>query len=411
LKVLYRLKDAGFDAYLVGGGVRDLLLGCEPKDFDIATNAHPDEVDALFRNARLVGRRFRLAHVRFGREIIEVATFRAPPGDGEASVDKALQKGNGRILRDNVYGSMEEDAERRDFTVNGLYYNIRDFSVVDYCDGLTDLSQGILRLIGDPVQRYREDPVRMLRAVRFVAKLGFRLAPETESPIHDMAKLLADIPPARLYEEVLKLFMNGQALSTFENLRRYGLLAYLFPETDKILDRSDGDFYRCFVTHALRNTDTRVREGKHITPAFLFAALLWPARQQHLAGWNREQQTEVDAMNEAAAKTLTAQTAAVSIPKRFSLPMKEIWVMQPRLLRNSGQRAIRLLQHKRFRAAYDFLLLRHQAGEDGLQELAEWWTNFQELNEDEQSTLTRISKNSGRRKKTKRKRSHNPSLS
>jgi len=379
------------------------LLGSAPKDFDIATNAHPEEVDALFRNARMIGRRFRLVHVRFGREIIEVATFRAPPGSGDTSSEHALEKESGRILRDNVYGSMEEDAERRDFTINGLYYNICDFSVVDYWDGLNDLNLGVLRLIGDPAQRYREDPVRMLRAVRFVAKLGFRLAPETESPIHDLASLLADVPPARLYEEVLKLFMNGQALSTFENLRHYDLFGYLFPETNTVLNGTDGEFYKCFITHALRNTDNRIKEEKHVTPAFLFAALLWPARQKHLEKWNSEEKTEVEAMHEAAAKTLTAQVAAVSLPKRFSLPMKEIWMMQPRLLRNSGQRAMRLVQHKRFRAAYDFLLLRNQAGEKNLDELAEWWTSFQELNDNEQGALTHNNRNPKRRKKTKLK--------
>lgn len=385
--------------------MRDLLLGSSPKDFDIATNAHPEEVDALFRNARMIGRRFRLVHVRFGREIIEVATFRAPPGSSDASAEHALQKESGRILRDNVYGSMEEDAERRDFTVNGLYYNIRDFSVVDYWGGLEDLSLGVLRLIGDPAQRYREDPVRMLRAVRFVAKLGFRLAPETESPIGGLASLLADVPPARLYEEVLKLFMNGQALSTFESLRHYELFGYLFPETDKVLNGADGEFYKCFIQHALRNTDTRIKEEKHVTPAFLFAALLWPARQKHLEKWNCEKQTEVEAMHEAAAKTLTAQIAAVSLPKRFSLPMREIWMMQPRLLRNSGQRAMRLVQHKRFRAAYDFLLLRNQAGEKDLDELAQWWTSFQELNENEQGTEARNNRNPRRRKKSTSKHS------
>ena len=272
LKVLYRLKSAGFAAHLVGGGVRDLLLGREPKDFDVATDARPEEVHRLFRNCRLIGRRFRLAHVHFGPEIIEVATFRAA---GVAEEVDEFHLDNGRIVRDNVYGNIEEDAWRRDFTVNALYYNVADFSVVDYTDGMTDLRQGVLRLIGDPERRYREDPVRMLRAVRFASKLGFRVEPQTEAPLFELGHLLADIPSSRLFEEVLKLFFGGVALQTFEQLRHYGLFGLLFPLTETSLSREEEHFPRTLVSHALANTDERVADGLPVSPTFLFAALLW----------------------------------------------------------------------------------------------------------------------------------------
>ncbi|MCC5857003.1 MAG: polynucleotide adenylyltransferase PcnB [Ectothiorhodospiraceae bacterium] len=381
LKVLYRLKNAGFQAYLVGGGVRDLSLGREPKDFDVATDARPEQVKALFRNCRLIGRRFRLAHVHFGPEIIEVATFRAlhDPADGELEGDVALE--DGRIVRDNVYGTVEEDALRRDFTMNSLYYNIHDFSVVDFANGMADLQAGLVRMIGDPEQRYREDPVRMLRAVRFAAKLGFRIEAHSAEPIPRMAGLLEHIPQARLFDEVLKLFMAGQGAETFEMLRHYRLFEYLFPDTDRLLDTDEHGTWIRFINAALRNTDQRIAEDKPVTPAFLFAALLWPVveeEKQRLI--EEEEETEPQAIQLASSLVISNQVQRVAIPKRFSLPMREIYLLQPRLLRygmTPAKRAQRLLGHPRFRAAYDFLLLRSEVGNAPV-ELAQWWTDFQQ---------------------------------
>jgi len=377
--VLYRLRGAGYDAYLVGGGVRDMLLGREPKDFDVATNALPDEVKKLFRNCLLIGRRFRLAHVRFENEIIEVATFRAQ-GNGENEEDARTE--TGRILRDNVYGTLEEDARRRDFTVNALYYNITDFSVVDYAGGMADLQAGMLRLIGEPEQRYREDPVRMLRAVRFAAKLGFRIHPESEAPIFQLVHLLEDIPSARLFDEILKLFLGGCALQSFELLRHYGLFAHLFPQTEACLAKEQEGFPMTFLVRALRNTDSRIAEGKPVTPAFLYAALLWEPLRQVMEASEEQGMGEVQALQEAAQNVESRQLAHTLLPKRFAVPMREIWALQPRLKRITGLRPIKLVEHPRFRAAYDFMLLRAESGED-LGELTQWWTEFQCLDENE----------------------------
>jgi len=377
LKVLYRLKNADYQAYLVGGGVRDLSLGREPKDFDIATDASPEEVRALFRNCRLIGRRFRLAHVHFGPEIIEVATFRALH-DGESSGDGDVEiEENGRVLRDNVYGTVEEDALRRDFTINSLYYNIADFSIVDYANGMSDLQEGVMRLIGDPEARYREDAVRMLRAIRFAAKLGFIIDQGTAEPIPELAYLLESIPQARLFEEVLKLFMGGHGLPTFELLRRYGLFGQLFPETEAVLDGDTSFTWVRFIALALENTDRRISEGKPVTPAFLFAALLWPAVVDRSAAYLAEGQlNEAQALQEAVAHVADDQLKRVALPKRFGIPMREIFLLQPRLLRYTGKRAQRLLTHPRFRASYDFLLLRAGVGEVD-QAMVNVWTELQ----------------------------------
>ena len=385
LKVLYRLKDAGFDAYLVGGGVRDLLLGLQPKDFDIATNARPEEIKQVFRNCRLVGRRFRLAHIYFGREMIEVATFRGKPSDDD---DAHHTKDNGRILRDNVYGTLEEDAWRRDFTINALYYNIRDFSVVDYTGGLESLEKGELKLIGDPEQRYREDPVRMLRAVRLSVKASLRIHTESEAPIADLGYLLDDIPPARLFDEVLKLFMGGMAIQTFEQLRHYDLFGYLFPETNRLLDIELEGFPKRFLTQAFVNTDARIAEGKPVTPAFIFATLLWDPLLDQKDIFQQQGMSEVEAFQAAAAEVIKPHAINVTLPKRFGIPMREIWQLQPRLMKNNGRRTLRLLTHPRFRAAYDFLLLRAQAGED-VGEVAQWWTDFQELDDEQRNQLVK----------------------
>jgi poly(A) polymerase len=374
LKVLYTLKDAGYEAYLVGGGLRDLLLGHEPKDFDIATSARPEEVQTLFkRSCRLIGRRFVLAHVRMGPEIIEVATFRAAPRtlDGEAGLDEG-----GRILRDNVYGTREEDAFRRDFTINALFYNIQDFSIVDYVGGVADIHAGVLRLIGDPETRFREDPVRMLRAVRFVAKLGFKVHPDTETPLFRLGPLLADVPPARLFDEILKLLLSRYALEAFEKLRHYNLFGQLFPQTEAALTQQLGEFPLTLLTRALKNTEQRIAEDKPVTPTFLFAALLWePVRLRMEAAISAGQNLHA-ALAEAAQAVVDEQSAVIALPKRFSVPMREIWQMQLRLGNRRGRQPQKLMAHPRFRAAYDFLLLRAEAGEVD-PELARWWTEFQ----------------------------------
>jgi len=376
LKVLYRLKNAGFEGHLVGGSVRDLLLGREPKDFDVATSARPEEVEALFRNCRLIGRRFRLAHVRFGDEIIEVATFRASGAPDNDEAAQLAHDESGRILRDNIYGTLEEDAVRRDFTVNALYYDIRDFSVKDFVGGLPDLRAGVLRLIGDARTRYREDPVRMLRAVRFAVKLGFKMHPGTDAPMSEYGPLLADIPPARMFEEILKLFLYGFGLQAFEALRHYGLFAQLFPRTETALTTEEQSFPHVFIAKALASTDSRVQQDMPVTPAFLFAALLWePTR---LASQQLEAQGihPAEALRRAAHEVVSEQISRVALPRRFATPMVEIYQLQPRFLQRQGKRPQRLLSHPRFRAAYDFLVLRAQAGEVD-QELADWWTQLQ----------------------------------
>ncbi len=378
-KVLNRLHEAGYRACLVGGGVRDLMLGLTPKDFDVATDATPEEVKRLFRNARLIGRRFRLAHVRFGRDIIEVATFRAPHEEAIEDAE-ALVEANGRILRDNVYGTLEQDVWRRDFTINSLYYDIADHTVIDFTGGVSDLREGVLRMIGNSEQRYHEDPVRMLRAVRFAAKLGFRIDPEAEQIITDLAHLLEDVAPARLFEEFLKLMHGGAALRTFEMLRQYDLFGELFPETDEFLEEEDedGSFER-FIRNALQNTDKRIAEGKPVNPAFLVAVFLWKpivAEQQALMA--EEDLPPFVALQKASQAVLAHEVRFVAIPKRFSLQSREIWELQMRLPNTRGKRPLRLLGHDRFRAAYDFLCLRAHSGEEELLPLCDWWTKFQE---------------------------------
>lgn len=401
-KVLHRLNKSGFDAYLVGGGVRDILLGGQPKDFDIATNATPEEVHDLFRNSRLIGRRFRIVHVVFGREIIEVTTFRgnAVEADDDTEDDDRRTSEHGLLLRDNVYGSLEEDALRRDFTVNALYYCIRDFTVIDFADGIEDLKNRQIRLIGDPETRYREDPVRMLRAVRFAAKLGFDIEEDTEEPIRELAPLLTHIPPARLFDEVLKLFSAGFGEATYDLLREYNLLAPLFPETVRALNAGESDE---LIRQALQNTDARIAQGKSVTPYFLFAAMLWPALQSE---WRRRQDDGdpvQPALHGAIAKVIGRQVQATSIPKRFSGPMKEIWEMQMRLPRRQGKRAFMAMSHPRFRAAYDFLLVRESAGEiePGL---GKWWTDFQATDErGQERMLNELTSDAPKKRRRKRK--------
>ena len=401
VKVLYRLHNAGYQAHLVGGGVRDLLLGHEPKDFDIATDASPEEVRSVFRNCRLIGRRFRLAHVHFGREIIEVATFR---GMQEAAPETDRDANNGMLMRDNVYGTIEEDALRRDFTVNALYYNIEDFSVIDYAGGLADLKNGLLRLLGEPETRYREDPVRMLRAVRFAAKLGFRIDQASEVAILQMGALLRSVPAARLFEEILKLFMSGTAVQTFEKLRHYNLFSELFPETDECLAHEEQGFPITFVVRGLHNTDLRIREGKPVTPAFLFAVLLWEPVRRLAELLVASGEPPVIAMQQAGSEVIARQIPQTSIPKRFSMPMREIWQLQHRLEQRGGKRVKRLLAHPRFRAAYDFLVLRADAGEAET-ELAQWWTAIQEVQPEIQNRMIDKQGPAAGRRRRRRRRS------
>ncbi len=398
LKVLYRLRSAGYRACLTGGAVRDLLMGREPKDFDVTTDAHPEKIRQLFRNCRLIGRRFRLAHIRFGREIIEVATFRGQAGEDHPGIqiDNA-----GRIVSDNVYGTIEEDALRRDLSVNALYYDINDFSLRDYCHGLKDLEQGLIRLIGDPEQRYREDPVRMLRVIRFAAKLGFRISPNTATPIAKLAPLLKDIPAARLFDEVLKLFLGGHAGHTFEMLRQHQLFGMLFPETEGCLENTSAtDPHHRLLTQTFADTDQRLNENKPVTPAFLFAALLWPPMEQKIHRHNLGNQMIPEDLVETVLRPQLRHTA---IPKRFSYPMREIWYLQYRLTRIQGRYPIKLVQHPRFRAGYDFLLLRARANPEhaDLNKLADWWTDFIAMDPSQRESL--ITK-STRSTKKKRKR-------
>jgi len=385
VKVLYKLTEAGYHGFLVGGGVRDLLLGKSPKDFDIATDASPEQLKSLFRNARIIGRRFKIIHLRFGREIIEVTTFRAPH-DSENKIDNNAPRRRiqnqasahstaGMILRDNVYGNIDEDALRRDFTINALYYTIDKFRILDFSTGLDDLESKQIRMIGDPVERYKEDPVRMLRAIRFAAKLGFTIEEKTEKPINESAHLLESISTARLFDEAIKLMTGGDAEKTFELLRRYRPGVYLFAPTFRALDKLSGPPCK-LVELALRNTDERLAEGKSVTPAFLFAALLWPVLQLRLRAQKSDEGNQHQLFQQAAQEVLMEQIQYTAVPKRFTIAAKEIWELQSRLMRDNKRSIEGSFSHPRFRAAYDFLLLREEAGED-LGGRGKWWTQFQ----------------------------------
>lgn len=389
LKVLYRLDKNGFQAYLVGGGIRDVLLGHHPKDFDIVTDATPEEVRSIFSNCRLIGRRFRLAHVFFGREIIEVATFRGPTQqEGEAS--------QGMILRDNVYGTLEEDAWRRDFTVNALYYNIADFSLVDYTGGLQDLKDKVLRIIGDPHQRLREDPVRMLRAIRFAAKLELQLLPDLESAIKGSLHLLAQVSASRLFEEVLKMFHCGAAMKVYIQLQHIGLFEQLFQQTHQALSKTR------LIELVMMNTDKRVQEGKPVAPAFLLATLLWGPLCELIAHYLGVGENEFSARLKAMNAVISRQSKQLNIPKRIILMVKEIWAMQFRLQRSQGKRAERLFYDQRFRAGYDLLVLRAQAGES-VSELANWWTAYTQASIEQRQLLSQsLGKESKTTKKSKK---------
>ncbi|APE03369.1 poly(A) polymerase [Alteromonas mediterranea] len=415
LKVMYRLNGAGFESYLVGGCVRDILMGHEPKDFDVATNATPEQIKGLFKNCRLIGRRFRLAHIVFGREIIEVATFRGhhQESDEDENVPKAKvvakRDSHGQLVRDNVFGSIEEDAERRDFTFNAMYYSVADFTVTDFANGLAAIEKREVELIGDPETRYREDPVRMLRAVRFAVKLGMRIEEKTAEPIKPLANLLQNIPPARLFEETLKLFLSGKGEVTFLMLHEYGLIEPLFPQLAPFL-KDENSREMQFVRRVLANTDERINSNQRVTPAFLYAALLWyPVEEQSQRLQSESGLNAHDAFNIASGEVISRQTQRIMIPKRFSTVVRDIWILQQRLPKRFGRRAFQLLTHPKFRAGYDFLLVRGQVEGGDLLELAQWWTHFQHADNGKQKgMLNALRKSEGGGKGGPRKRKRKP---
>ena len=395
-KVCAALREAGFSAYVVGGAVRDLLLGIVPKDFDVATDARPEQIRPLFRRALIIGRRFRLVHVMFGQDTVEVSTFRGEDGSSSEKDE------HGRVLRDNIFGTQEQDARRRDFTVNALYFDPATEEVVDFHGGLADLKKRMLRVIGEPETRYREDPVRMLRAVRFAAKLGLTLDPATREPIRRLAPLMERVPPARLFDEMLKLLLCGHASACLRQLRDVGLHKGLLPLLDVILEQPLGER---FVTLALAQTDERVLTDRPVSPAFLFAALLW---HEVLAAWKVRQgrgERALQALETAMDEVLDTQCAKLAITRKLTATMREVWAMQPRFESRSGNRAYRLLELPRFRMAYDFLALRAASGEVPA-ELEEWWRAFQGA--DAESRKAMLLPDTEPRKRRRRRRKKGP---
>ncbi len=402
ISVLDTLTRAGYEAYLVGGSIRDGLIGMHPKDFDVATSATPEQIRAQFRNCRLIGRRFRLAHVRFGRDIIEVATFRAAHHTmTEEDTDQSHQSDEGMLLRDNVFGTLDEDAVRRDFTANALYYRHTDGAVLDFVNGYQDIMRKTLRLIGDPEQRYREDPVRMLRAVRFAAKLGFTIEPATAEPIRRLSDLLGSIPPARLFEEIQKLFMSGHAEAVWPLLTQYDLARWLFPLS--VPEKNNAPGAQEMIAIGLRNTDARIHAGRPVTPYFLLAVLLWGPLQKQWRKYCDDGIPHAPALQKAIQQVIHDQSRHVAIPKRFSLPMREIWELQGRLDQRSAKRCESLIEHPRFRAAYDLLLLREEAGET-TPGLGQWWTDYQQADPAERE---RLCQQIGQKAPRKRRRYNN----
>ena len=398
-KVCEVLQERGFAAYVVGGAVRDLLLGLRPKDFDVATDADPEDVHKIFRRSRLIGRRFKLVHVLFGEETVEVSTFRARVA---SETDE-----HGRVLRDNIYGTLEDDAIRRDFTINALYYDPTRETILDYHDGMRDLRKKSVRIVGDARARYREDPIRMLRAVRFAAKAGFEIEERTRKPIRGLAHLLENVPPSRVYEEMQKLLLSGHAAVALARLRAEGLHHGLLPLLDVIFEQPMGER---FVQLALEETDNRIRAGKGVSPAFLFAALLW---HEVLAAWKKAQREglkPIPALFKAMDAVLDIQTDKLAIPRRFTAVMKEIWALQPRFEQRSSRRPFALLAQERFRAGYDFLVLRAASGEVSA-ELAQWWERFQRAGENERpSMLLAPQPGEGKRRRRRRRGRKGPVL-
>jgi poly(A) polymerase len=406
LSVVQGLRDAGFEALLVGGCVRDMLLGVAPKDFDVATNATPEEVRGVFRRSRLVGRRFRIAHVRFGRETIEVSTFRRLVDDEdvvhnhsrrELRDKDSARSVEGMILRDNVYGDIHEDAFRRDFTINALYYDPIDQTLIDYVGGLADLRARRLKLIGDPNVRFREDPVRILRAIRFATKLGFDIEPETDKAIPGAAYMISAVAPARLFDELCKLLLHGHATGAWELLQRYELADTLFPDHNTSTRSLD------LIRNAMEGTDQRVREDKPVTPGFLIAVLLWDSYRERLAQ-HTDAMPLVEARESASAEVLRDQNEIAAVPRRFAQFVREVWLLQPRLETPPGNGVDKLITHPRFRAAYDFLLLRASVGEVE-QELADWWTHYQAADDEQRTSMSSaIAPAKGKRRRRRRRR-------
>ena len=404
LKTTRALKEAGYTAFVVGGAVRDLLLGREPKDFDVATNATPEQVRQVFRRSRLIGRRFQIVHVYCGADTIEVTTFRAatPEKEADEDDDSRVTAADGMLLRDNVFGSQAEDAERRDFTVNALYYDTETQEIWEWHGGVEDAKKMVLRIIGDPIQRFREDPVRMLRAARFAAKLDFHIDPATRAPIAELAQMLERIPSSRLFDEMMKLLLSGHAERGVRQLRAEGLHHGVLPMLDAILDNPER---QKFLHAALHDTDERVRHGHSASPAFMLACLLWFDMQ---AEWRRNQargQSDQSALYDAMDAVLERQRDALAFPRRFDGTIKEIWSLQSRFEQRSGARPFRLLAHPRFRAGYDFLLIRAKGG-DAAQELADWWHRFPDASDSEREAML-IKPKPGETKSKRRRHSNN----
>jgi len=392
LKVCEVLREAGHAGYVVGGAVRDLLLDLKPKDFDVATDARPEQVKPLFRRALIIGRRFRLVHVMIGQETVEVSTFRSADAGGTERDE------HGRVLRDNVFGTQEEDARRRDFTINALYFDPVTEEIIDYHGGLADLRKRVLRMIGDPPTRFREDPVRMLRAVRLSAKLGLTLESATRAPIRKLAPLIEHVPPARVFDEMLKLLMSGHASACVRQLREEGLSKGVLPLLDVILEQPLGER---FVTLALAQTDERVLTGRPVSPAFLFAALLWHEVLAASKARQAKGEHPAPALEAAMDKVLDAQFEKLALTRKLTATMREIWMMQPRFEQRGGQRPYRLLESPRFRMGYDFLALRAASGEANA-ELEAWWRAFQQADADTRKAM--LLPDSGARKKRRRRR-------
>ncbi|MCE1170969.1 polynucleotide adenylyltransferase PcnB [Azovibrio restrictus] len=393
-RVCDTLQAEGYKAYVVGGAVRDLLAGAKPKDFDVATDATPEQAKRCFRRSRIIGRRFQIVHAYMGQEIIEITTFRGALGD-DAKTDA-----HGRVLHDNVFGSMAEDAARRDFTVNALYFDPASEQILDYHHGVADLKQKTLRMIGEPKVRYREDPVRMLRAVRLAAKLGLSIDPEARHPIRELASLLENVPAARLFDEMLKLLTSGHAVKCLQQLRAEGLHHGVLPLLDVILDQPLGEK---FVMLSLADTDERIRRGKTSSPSFLFATLLW---HEVLSVWERIKnggESPIPALHQAMEEVLNVQGEKLAITRRIATDIKEIWALQPRFEQRSGKRPYGVLEHPRFRAAYDFLCLRAEAGELD-QELAQWWTDFQAAEGETRAQMLLPDQGGARKKRRRRKK-------
>ena len=408
IKVVKTLQKAGYEAYIVGGSIRDLLLGLSPKDFDVATNARPSEVKAIFRRSRIIGRRFQIVHVRFNREVIEVTTFRS---NEKLNSDESQNNSNfrqetdsGLLTRDNVFGSLEEDAARRDLTVNALYYDPSEEIIYDFAGGMKDIKNRVIRIIGNASTRYSEDPVRLLRVIRFSAKLGFTIETETAKPIVKLGSDLRYISSPRLFDESLKLFMSGEGSSIYKLLKKYALFEYIVPQAKNLVRNKsiNADF---LFEQVFLNTDNRIKSNQRVTPAFIYAALLWPSLVQLVEAFKNKGNSPSYSLNKAASEVISKQISVTAIPKRFTIPMREIWDLQFQMPRRGGKRAERLSLHPRFRAGYDFILLREQAGEN-LDDLGKWWTLYQEASIEEREKMSQnVSKTSRRIKKNRRSNS------